>query len=251
MLEAMSPVTRRMLEPHLRPIRVTRGSILVHPGVHVRHIWFPHDCVLSVMMMLECGACAESCTIGREGMMGFVSSLGDGRAAGYGVVRIGGLATRVERDKFIAAFDACADWRRQCLRYTGLFIAQVLQSVVCNAHHSVESRLARQLLILHDRLGRAILPLTHEYLAEMLGTNRTTVTLGTQALQAQGVILQQRGSILVHDRGRLETIACECYRVVSHQFDRLTPSKGVGDRASPTTSRPSVVAPTEQIELPR
>ena len=251
MLEAMSPTSRRLLGPHLRTVRVERGAVLAHPGVRVQHVWFPHDCVLSVMMMLECGGCAESCTIGREGMMGFVSSLGDGRAAGYGLVRIGGLATRIERERFVDAFETCADWRRQSLRYAGLFLAQVLQSVVCNAHHPVEARLARPLLILHDRLECPTLPLTHDYLAEMLGATRSTVTLAAQLLQAKGLIAQQRGAVLIHDRRRLEAIACECYRAVTRRFDHLLQPEARGEPESGHAGHPLVPQPTERIPLLR
>jgi CRP-like cAMP-binding protein len=219
MLAAMPPATRRLLGPHLRPVRLERGAVLLEPGLRVQHVWFPHDCVFSVMMMLECGASADTCTIGREGMMGYLSSIRDGRAMACGVVRIGGLATRVDRNRFVAAFEACPEWRHQCLRYAGLFIAQVLQSVGCNAHHSVEARLARQILILHDRIEQAQLPVTHDFLAEMLGTSRSTVTLAAKLMQGGGLIEQRRGAIVVRHRSSLEAAACECYGAVRCRFD--------------------------------
>ncbi len=224
MLASMPAASRRLLAPHLREIRVKRGELLIQPGVAIQHIWFPHDCVISVLMMLENGACAETCTIGREGMMGFVSSLGDGRSTACGVARIGGTATRIDRARFAEVFEACPEWRRHCLRYAGLMIAQILQSVACNAHHSVEARLARQILILHDRVERANLPVTHDYLAEMLGSNRSTVTLAAKLLQREGLIEQRRGAVVVRRRRGLEAAACECYRAVRNHFERLLPA---------------------------
>jgi CRP-like cAMP-binding protein len=224
LLGALEPPDYQELAPHLHVVELDRGASLVKAGEEVAHVWFPHDCVVSLVSLLACGATAETGTIGCEGMVGFVSALGDSLPVVHGVVRIAGTASRMERGRFRAAFEARPAVRRLCLRYAGALIAQVLQSVACNAHHSVEARLARSLLMLQDRVDGGWLPLTHDFLAQMLGANRTSVTLAAQVLQRAGLIAQRRGVIEIRDRAGLEAASCECYAIVRGQFERLLPA---------------------------
>ena len=223
-MAALDPADREELAPHLQVVELRRGASLMEAGSHVAHVWFPHDCVVSLVSLRENGATAETGTIGREGMVGLVATLGNSHAVIHALVRIAGAASRMERARFEAAFDARPTLRRPYLRYAGALIAQVLQSVACTAHHSVEARLARSLLMLQDRVDGDRLPLTHDFLAQMLGANRTSVTLAAQTLQRAGLIEQGRGAIEVRDRAGLEAASCECYAIVRGQFERLLPA---------------------------
>jgi CRP-like cAMP-binding protein len=221
LLAGLAAADYQVLTTHLETVELDRGALLIEPDTHFAHVWFPHDCVVSLMSLLGCGAMAETGTIGREGMVGFVSALGDGQPVVHAVVRIAGTASRIERGRFQAAFEASPALRRLCLRYAGALITQILQSVACNAHHSVEARLARWLLTFQDRVDGDTLPLTHDLLAQTLGANRSTVTLAAQELQRAGLIRQRRGTVRVCDRAGLNAAACECYAVVRGKFDRL------------------------------
>ncbi len=223
LLAALAPEDLRHLEPHLRAVELRQGEALLEAGEEARHVWFPHDCVVSLVAFLEDGRTAETGTIGREGVVGFVSALGGRRAVVHAIVQIPGTASRVERARFKAAFDARPALRELCLRHAGALIAQVLQSVACNAYHPVEARLARWLLALQDRARRDALHLTHEFLAGMLGVQRSTVTEAVQTLQGVGLIACRRGAVEILDRAGLEATSCECYAVARAQFERLVP----------------------------
>jgi CRP-like cAMP-binding protein len=230
LLAALDPGDYRELAPHLRVVRLRCGKALLEAGEEARHVWFPHDCLVSLVSVLGDGRTAETGTIGREGVLGFVSALGDSRPVVHGVVRVTGTASRVERARFNGVFEARPGVRRLCLRYAGALVAQVLQSVACNAYHPVEARLARWLLTFQDRTGGGALPLTHEILAEMLAVQRSTLTPAAQALQEAGLIRYRRGVVEVLDRAGLERASCECYDVVRDQFERLLPAAPRGGR---------------------
>ena len=223
LLAALGPEDHAALAPHLRIVRLRRGKAVIEAGEEVPQVWFPHDCVVSLVSILDDGRTAETGTIGREGVLGFVSALGDSRALIHGVVRVAGTASCIERTRFNAVFEARPGVRRLCLRYAGVLVAQVLQSVACNAYHPVEARLARWLLTFQDRTGAGALPLTHEILAEMLAVQRSTLTPAAQALQGAGLIAYRRGIVEIRDRTGLERASCECYAVVRDQLDRLLP----------------------------
>jgi len=138
-------------------------------------------------------------------------------------VHITGSASRIERSRFRTAFEARPALRRLCLLYYEALVAQILQSVACNALHSVEARFCRRMLMLHDRIGRDEIRLTHQALAEMLGVQRSTLTVVAQTLQHEGLIRYQRGLIEILDRAGLEAAACECYAAARGTLERLLP----------------------------
>lgn len=220
-LGAMTDSDFELIAPALRTVVLSRGAVLVEPGVPLAYVWFPHDCVVSLATVLSDGTAADAATIGCEGLVGFMSALGNGRGLGCGVARIGGTASRLDRRRFLELFEARSSLRSLCLRYAGAFLAQVLQSVACNAHHPVEARLARCLLTLQDCARRDNLSVTHDFLANMLGNNRSTVTLTARLLQEQGLIAQRRGALSIRHRSGLEAAACECYRTTRNKFDEL------------------------------
>jgi CRP-like cAMP-binding protein len=222
LLARLDPGAYRGLEPHLQVLELRRDTVLLEAGEEVAHVWFPHDGVLALVTRLEDSATATG-MIGREGTVDLVSALGDHRAVSRTVVQVAGTFSRIDRARFQAAFEARPAVRRLFLRYNEALVAHLLQSAACNALHAVEARLCRWLLGTQDRVGRTELPLTHGLLAEMLGVNRSTLTLAAQDLQGMGLVEQRRGAVRVRDRLGLEATSCACYGIVRRRFERLVP----------------------------
>jgi CRP-like cAMP-binding protein len=222
LLAALEPEDLRRLAPHLERVDLARGTVLLEPDAELRHVWWPEDCVVSLVIPTRDGGAAEAATIGREGMVGFFAILGDHRALARNVVQVPGRALRLPFGVLREAFAASPPVRQVCLRYVAALLAHVLQSAACNALHTVEARLARWLLLLQDRVdGDPRLPLTQEFLAEMLGVQRTTVTTAARALQRAGLIAYKWGGVTVLDRTGLERVSCECYGVIRERYERF------------------------------
>src|SRR3954447_26419506 len=209
------------LELHLEAVQLAAGRVLYESGETVRHAYFPHGCVVSLLAVLEDGGSAEVALFGCEGVLGYASSLFSREAFGRYVVQVPGSASRVPLARLHEAVDASPALRDLLQRCTEALLMQTFQIVACNAIHAVEARCCRWILSTQDRVKQVDLPLTHEFLAEMLGVQRSTVSLVVRALQTAGLIRQGRGVISVSDRAGLEESACECYGVIRRNFERL------------------------------
>jgi CRP-like cAMP-binding protein len=223
LLAAMEPEDFTRLEPHLEIVDLPRGKVLYESGETIQHAYFPHDCVVSLVAVMEDGATAEMAVFGCEGVFGLISASFSLESLGRYIVHVPGTVSRVEVEQLQTALNASATLRELIRRYLAALFTQVLHSVACNAVHGVEARCCRWILSTHDRVHRDTLPLTHETLAEMLGVQRSTVSIITRTLQTAGLITQSRGGIMVMDRARLEEAACECYGTIRRNFDRLLP----------------------------
>ena len=222
LLAALEPEDLRRLAPHLERVDVARGTVLLEPDAELRHVWWPEDCVVSLVIPTRDGGAAEAATIGREGMVGFFAILGDHRALARDIVQVPGRALRLPLATLRESFAASPRIHQVCLCYVAALIAHALQSVACNALHTVEARLARWLLLFQDRVdGTEALPVTQELLAEMLGVQRTTVTTAARALQRAGLIAYRWGSVTVLDRAGLERVSCECYGVIREHYEQV------------------------------
>jgi CRP-like cAMP-binding protein len=218
LLAALEPEDLRRLAPHLERVDLARGTVLLEPAAELRHVWWPEDCIVSLVIPTREGGAAEAATIGREGMVGFFAILGDHRALARNVVQVPGRALRLPFGVLREAFAASPPVRQVCLRYVAALLAHVLQSAACNALHTVEARLARWLLLLQDRVdGDPRLPLTQEF----LGVQRTTVTTAARALQRAGLIAYKWGGVTVLDRTGLERVSCECYGVIREHYEQV------------------------------
>jgi CRP-like cAMP-binding protein len=223
LLAALKPEDFSLVERNLEIVTLKPAEILYEAGDDVRYAYFPHDGMVSLVAVLEEGVSAEVAVFGREGVMGFVSSLVTRVSFGRYVVQVPGTASRIEAGRLRQAVESSPDIRHLFQRYTEALLAQTFQTVACNAVHSVEARCCRWVLATHDRVNRDDLPLTHEFLAEMLGVQRPTVSLITRTLQSAGLIRQGRGVLTVVDRDGLEKAACGCYRAIRSSFERLLP----------------------------
>ena len=156
-------------------------------------------------------------------MLGLIGAIATRQALGRYIVQASGTASRIELDLLHEVINSRPRVRQLMLHFTEAMMSRVLQNVACNAIHSVEARCCRWILSMHDRLEGSTVPLTHEFLSEMLGVQRSTVSSITRALQGSGFIRQGRGVITVTDRSGLEDASCECYGTVRRSFERLLP----------------------------
>jgi CRP-like cAMP-binding protein len=223
LLAALAPEDLAALEPHLETMELSRGQVLYESRDTIRHAYFPHSCVVSLLAILEDGGSAEVALFGCEGVLGLASSIVTRESFGRYIVQLPGTASRIPMDRLEGVLNARPAFRDLVRRYIEALLKQTFQTVACNALHSVEARCCRWILSLHDRMNADTLPLTHEFLAEMLGVQRSTVSLVTRTLQTAGLISQSRGVITVTDRAGLEETTCECYGTIRRTFERLLP----------------------------
>jgi CRP-like cAMP-binding protein len=220
-LATLPPHDFSLLAPHLRTIVLERGVMLHDVGEEIEHVYFPHTGMVSLVAVMQSGATVETATVGRGGVVGASAGLGAKRTFGRAVVQLPGTAAWISASQFHAAANESRAIRDLVVRYNELLLAQVQQSVACNALHGLEARLCRWLLQTHDCIDGDAIPLTQEFLGQMLGVRRTTVTIAARLLQSAGLIRYRRGLIQVLDRAALEDIACECYAAVRRNADNV------------------------------
>jgi CRP-like cAMP-binding protein len=224
LLSTFSPAERALLEPSATLVELRRGEILFEAGADVPATHFPSaGTVVAIVVSVDDGRTVEVATIGKEGAVGGIVSGGSAPAYGRAVVQVPGFALRVDLKALEAAKARSPHIRDLFARYADALLAQVMQSVACNAFHPLEARCCRWLLTAQDRSGGNQIPLTQEYLAEMLGVQRTTVSAVARMLQEQGLIRYRRGSIQILDRAAAEKRSCECYFDVERHFREVLP----------------------------
>lgn len=219
LLRSLGKAERPLVASYLKEVRLQTGDVLFEPGDDVTHVTFPLDSTVATLLVpLQEGRSIETATIGHEGAIGGVVSQGFLPAFNRAVVQIGGAAVRVSAARMQTAKQASPVMRNALTRYSDCLLAQVLQSVACNAVHPIEQRSAKWLLTLHDRLGTDTLPVTQELLADMLGVRRTYLSGVLGRLQQQGLIQISRGRITIRNRKALQQAACECHARVRRHF---------------------------------
>lgn len=207
------------LLPHLEPVSLLSGQDVYRFGEGMGFVYFPETAVISHIYFLEDGSTTGAALVGREGMIG-LSSIFDSRPPSYWTrVTIGGIALRVDREVIKQEFARGEAMQKLLLGYTSARLAQLSQRAVCNGRHNLEGRLCTWLLMIHDRVSDAHLPLTHEEIAHHLGARRAGVTSSCNFLRDSGIIHYRRGSIRILDRKKLETVACECYRMLRERIE--------------------------------
>lgn len=221
LLSAASEADIARLFPRMQEISVRAGETVLEPGQPVHAVYFPSSVVLSVVTVMRDGASIETATIGREGVAGLLSGLTGGVSPSRVFAQIGGSAVRVPTKDLRAAAIESPALMDLLLRAAQAIAAEAEQSVACNALHDAPARLARWLLLTQDRVGAASFPLTQDYMAIMVGVQRTTISAIASGLKAQGLIHYTRGVVDVLDRAGLEAAACECYAAVRARYDAL------------------------------
>jgi CRP-like cAMP-binding protein len=224
LLAALTPHDRDRLAPHLKEVHLERGRVLFEAGERIDQVYFPTGGIVSLVSLQEDGGSVETGAVGCEGMVAVDCLLGDRVSYNRALVQIPGTAQVLPTSVFTEVWEASASFRATIMAYNHAFAALVFQSVACNISHSAEVRLARWILMCLDRCGDGeTVALTHEYLADMLGVGRPTITVVARTLQAAGLIRYSRGVITVLDRPGLEAASCECYWKVRQTFERLLP----------------------------
>lgn len=226
LLAALPKEVQDRLIPHLTWVPMPLGDVLYESGDTLRHVYFPVDCIVSLLYVMENGASAEISVVGNEGLIGVALFMGGESTPSRAVVQSAGSAYRLSGQRIKDEFNRHGEMLMLMLRYMQALLTQMAQTAVCNRHHSIDQQLCRWLLLSLDRLNGNHLVMTHELIANMLGVRREGVTEAAGKLQKHGVIEYQRGQITVLDRPKLEALCCECYAVVKRETDRLLPLHG-------------------------
>lgn len=226
-LLAMLPAPdRARIEPMLTEVPLEFREDLYRPGQPTECVWFPYSGVVSLVTELTDGEPVEIATIGPEGMVGVQQLLGADRMSSRAFVQVAGAAGRMTAADFHRIVDESPELNRLLHRYVLALFSFVAQTAACNRMHTIEERLARWLLMTNDRVHSREFSLTHEFLAQMLGVRRPTVSLAAGMLAKAGLIHYVRGHITILDRIGLEDAACECYQTIASEFQRLVGTKG-------------------------
>jgi CRP-like cAMP-binding protein len=221
LLEALPEEDYALVAPHLVQVDLERGRLLYDPGDPIDHVYFPHDGVISLMTLMESGAAIESATIGPEGALGLMAAVAPRQSLSRAIVQTPLTAARITAERLHEGWEKSPRLRDLVDRHTEALFGHAIQSVACNALHSVEARFCRWLLTCHDRISSDTVALTQEFLADMLGVQRTTVTAVARSLQAKGAIRYRRGVVDIIDRPVLQALTCECYGVIRGTYHRL------------------------------
>ncbi len=195
--------------------------VVYEPRASIDFAYFPSQGVVSLLTVMEDGAGIELATIGNEGMVGLPILLGISESPSRAVVQVPSVGLRMRADRLKAEISRDTPLRRLLLLYNGVFLFQISQGVACNGLHSVQRRCCRWLLMTHDRVESNEFPITHEFLSQMLGVRRPSITDVLRPLQKAGLIHYRRGKMTVLDQEGLEATSCECYRLVVQEYRRL------------------------------
>ena len=206
----------RVLRPLLEPVNLPRYLILNDAGEQIEFVYFLNQGMTSLVVVTHDGESVEVGVVGREGVVGVSVIAGVNRGAFRGIMQIPGEGVRISVDQVKEILPSIPELQRRAHHFVLLQSLQVGQVAACNRLHEVDQRLARWLLMCQDRVESPVLPLTHEFLAQMLGAGRPTVSLACARLESAGMIENRRGTLQVIDRKQLENTACECYHVIKN-----------------------------------
>ncbi len=225
LLSALPIELRNKLEPDLERVSLHLGRVLYEPGEILRYVYFPVDCIVSSVYVMESGASSGTLVIGNEGMVGIAVFLGGASTPGRAIVQTSGYAYRLPARAFKEEFISHPQLLLLLLRYTQSLLTQVAQTAACNRHHAIDQQLCRWLLLSLDRSPDNHLTMTQELISNVLGVRREGITQAAGKLQRLGVIEYSRGHITVVSRAKLEALSCECYAVVKKEISRLMPAE--------------------------
>jgi CRP-like cAMP-binding protein len=221
LLSALPDKDYQRLLLYLQPLSFSLGEVICEPGGLLDYVYFPTSSVVSLLYTTQEGSTAETGLIGNDGVVGVALFLGGDTTTNRAVVQIAGDAFSLKAKILREEFARGGPFQHLLLRYIQAFITQLSQTATCNRLHPIEKRLCRWLLLSHDRVKSDKLLMTQEFISNMLGGRRESVTVAAGRLQDAGVIHYSRGHIVILDRKGLEANVCECYQVVKEETDRL------------------------------
>jgi CRP-like cAMP-binding protein len=221
LLASLAEADLALLMPHLKPLVLKQEAILLRAGDPVEQVYFPHSGIISLVVELSDGMAIEAAMIGRDSMLGATSAMDGQVSLNTAIIQLPGTCETLEVTRFREAAAQSLPLRTILLRHEQVLFAQAQQSAACNASHHVDARLSRWLLRARDLSGSDTMALTQEFLAEMLGVQRSSVSPVAGALQQAGLIRYTRGHIEILDVAGLQNASCECYGTVKAHYDRL------------------------------
>jgi CRP-like cAMP-binding protein len=222
LLAALPANVKKAFFSHLKLVELKLGDVIYESGQSLDYVYFPTNCIISLLYVMLDGASAEIAVVGNEGVVGVAVFMGGESTPNRAIVQSTGLAFRMSSGDLRGQFNTHPEVRVLMLRFTQALITQMSQTAVCNRHHSIDQQLCRWLLLSLDRLPGNQLNMTQELIANMLGVRREGVTEAAGKLQKMGAIEYHRGQITVLDRPALEALSCECYSVVKRETERLS-----------------------------
>lgn len=220
LLSSLPEAEYNRLEPYLTLVKVPLGMVIYEAAEKIKTVYFPETALISLVSTLKNGATSEIGLIGGTGVVGLSVCLGSGYSKHRAIIQVPGGALKISARILKQEFDRGGELQKLLLRYTETRLDEVAQLAICNAHHKIEQRLARWLLTVQDLIQSDKLPLTQEFLGNMLGVQRSGVTLSAGILQQAGLISYSRGKIKIKSRQQLENVACECYELFYKNFHR-------------------------------
>jgi len=228
-LASLSPKDAARLSPSLKTVYLKKGHMIFDVGDEIEHVYFPHSGVISLLSVMRNGDSVEMAAVGREGVVSAMADVGLQISLTRAVVQAPLVASRIAVAPFRTALDASEVLRNLVVRWNEVLLAQVFVTAACNALHPIEARIARRLLQAGDRTDDDVIPLTQQFLSEILAVRRSSVSEIAGRLLAGGVIRYRRGTIEIVDRSRLLGAACECYQSILEAYARLGSADGRGN----------------------
>src|SRR5882672_8924149 len=232
LLAALPPADFDLLAPELEKVALDQDMVLSRAGDQIEQVFFPDSGAISLMIDMANGETVATAAIGREGAVGLLSVLGPSPSAITAIVRAAGTASRIPASRFHAAFNRSPAIRHAVQIHVRAMLTQFQLGAACNALHPVEARMARWLLHLRDRIDHDVLPLTQDALSQILGVQRTTVTLLMRNLRARGAIRSDRRGLIEIDAARLAAAACECHNVMHLEVEEMFATNLARSRAA-------------------
>lgn len=217
-LNALPEGEREYIRQYLEPVSLKRKQLLYEVGQPIEHVYFITEGVGSILSYFADGTAVETATVGNEGMVGIGVYLGVPAVAERAIVQVEGGGFRMPAARLRDCLQNCPTLSPLLKLYTAALLRMLAQTSACNRRHAIVQRCARWLLVTHDRAGRDTFDLTQQFLAEMLGVRRATVSAVANSLQKAGAINYSRGRITVTDRPQLEAHCCECYDIIQSEF---------------------------------
>ena len=221
LLEALPDEDFERIKPQLETVSLKLGTVLYEAGDKMSHIYFPTTAIISLLYIMSNGGTAEIGIAGNNGLVGMALFMGGNTTSSRAIVQSAGDAVRMKAGDLQTEFKRGGLFQNLLLLYTQSMMTQISQTAVCNRLHTIHQQLCRWLLINHDQLPGNKLTMTHDLIANMLGVRREGVTQAAGFLQNNGYIQYSRGTVTILDRKGLEDTCCECYQVVSTEYDRL------------------------------
>lgn len=222
LIAAMPQQTRERFAPHMRTVQLKKGQVLHRPGETIETVYFPLTCLITVTVTMSEGRTCEAGVVGSREMVGINAFMGERETTQTQyAAQVPGQAVRLPAEVLVGEWKRSEQLRNLLLKYTQAFIGQLSQNVACNRIHDAHQRLARWILESRERIQADDLQLTHEFLAEMLGVRRSTVSELAAPFRDTGAIDWGRSSLQIVDAEKLKELACECYAVMRDESDRL------------------------------